>query len=114
MQLQEAGLLSMDDLLSKHLPEWAAKLPNGDKITLRQMAQHTAGLWDYADDIIGGGAADPVALEKSYTPAELVQYAADKGKPYVAPGEGWHYTNTGYLLLVMIPEKTTGQTLNEL
>ena len=50
MQLQEEGLLSLDDPLSKYLPEWAAKLPNGDKITVRQMAQHTAGLWDYADD----------------------------------------------------------------
>jgi len=114
MQLQEAGLLSMGDLLSKHLPEWAAKLPNGDKITLRQMAQHTAGLWDYADDIIGNGAADPAALEKSYTPTELVQYAADKGQPYFAPGEGWHYSNTGYILLGMIAEKLTGQTLAEL
>jgi D-alanyl-D-alanine carboxypeptidase len=114
MQLQEEGLLSMDDLLSKWLPEWAAKLPNGDKITLRQMAQHTAGLWDYADDIIGGGAADPAALEKSYTHAELVQYAADKGQPYFAPGEGWHYSNTGYILLGMIAEKLTGQSLAEL
>jgi hypothetical protein len=101
-------------LISKYLPEWAAKLPNGDKITLRQMAQHTAGLFDYADDIIGGGATDPAALEKSYTPEELVQHAVDNGKPYFAPGEGWHYSNTGYVLLGMIAEKLTGQTLNEL
>jgi D-alanyl-D-alanine carboxypeptidase len=68
----------------------------------------------YADDLIGGGAADPAELEKSYTPAELVQYVVDHGKPFFAPGEGWHYSNTGYILLGMIAEKLTGQSLKEL
>ena len=44
MQLVEEGVLSLDDPLSKWLPDQAAKLPNGDQITIRQMAQHTAGL----------------------------------------------------------------------
>ena len=115
MQLQEEGVLSMDDMLSDWLPEQAAQLPNGEQITLRQMAQHTAGLWDYADDIIGGGIADLDLLEKGYRPEELVQYAADKGEPYSAPGEGqWHYSNTGYVLLGMIAEKAAGKSLGEL
>ena len=116
MQLVEQGLISLDDPLSKYLPEQAAALPNGDQITIRQMAQHTAGLWDYGDEIIGGGASDPVALEAAYTPEELVQYAADKGTPYFAPGqEGqWKYSNTGYVLLGMIIEQITGQTIGDL
>ena len=116
MQLVEEGLLSLDDPLSKWLPEQAAMLPNGDQITIRQMAQHTAGLWDYADSIIGGGAADPAKLEQGYTPAELVQYAADNGTPYFAPGEEgqWKYSNTGYILLGMIIEKVTGEKLGDL
>jgi D-alanyl-D-alanine carboxypeptidase len=116
MQLVEQGLISLDDPLSKYLPEQAAALPNGDQITIRQMAQHTAGLWDYGDEIIGGGVTDSGKLEASYTPAELVQYAADNGSPYFAPGtEGqWHYSNTGYVLLGMIIEQITGQTIGDL
>ena len=41
MQLQEEGALTLDDPLSRHLPEFAAALPNGDLITLRQLANHT-------------------------------------------------------------------------
>ena len=116
MQLVEEGVLSLDDPLSQWLPEQAAQLPNGDQITIRQMALHTAGLWDYADDIIGGGIADPAELEATYTPTELVQYAVDHGTPYFAPGEEgqWHYSNTGYILLGMILEKATGETLADL
>lgn len=116
MQLVEQGLLTLDDPLSKWLSEQAAILPNGDQITIRQMAQHTAGLWDYADGVIGGGLSDPAMLEKSYTPEELVQYAADNGTSYFAPGaEGqWRYSNTGYVLLGMIIEKITGEKLGDL
>ncbi len=116
MQLVEEGLLSLDDPLSKWLPEQAAILPNGDQITIRQMAQHTAGLFDYADNIIAAGVTDPAALEAGFTPAELVQDAVDNGSPYFAPGEEgqWHYSNTGYVLLGMIIEKVTGEKLGDL
>ncbi len=57
MQLVEQGLISLDDPLSQWLPEQAAALPNGDQITIRQMAQHTAGLWDYATISLAMGPA---------------------------------------------------------
>ena len=116
MQLVEEGLLSLDDPLSKWLPDQAAILPNGDQITIRQMAQHTAGLYDYGDNIIAAGIIDPVALEAGFTPAELVQDAVDNGSPYFAPGEEgkWYYSNTGYVLLGMIIEKVTGEKLADL
>lgn len=116
MQLVEEGVLSLDDSLDKWLPEQAALFENGDQMTLRQLAQHTAGLWDYGDGIIGSGVSDPVLLETSYTPDELIQYAAENGIPYFAPGaEGkWKYSNTGYILLGMVIEKVSGQSLSEL
>ncbi len=116
MQLQEEGVLSLDDMLSDWLPDLAAQIPNGNQITLRQMAQHTAGLWDYGDPIIGEAATNPDKLELGYTPEELVQYALDNGTPDFAPGEEgkWHYSNTGYVLLGMIAEKASGKSLGEL
>ena len=116
MQLQEAGVLSLDDPLSKWLPGWAEKIPNGDQMTLHQLAQHTTGIWDYADDIIGAGTEDPDKLVQGYTPEELVQYAIDNGTPDFTPGEKgkWKYSNTGYILLGMVIEKAAGKPLGDL
>lgn len=116
MQLVEEGVLSLDDPLSKWLPEQVAAIPNGDQMTLHQLAQHTSGIWDYADDIIGGGITDPSKLVQGYTPQELVQYAIDNGTPDFAPGaEGkWKYSNTGYILLAMVIEAASGEQLGDL
>lgn len=48
MQLQEEVALSLDDPLSRHLPEVAAALPFGGAISLRQLANHTAGVYSYS------------------------------------------------------------------
>ena len=116
MQLQEQGVLSLDDPLSTWLPDWAARIPNGEEMTLRQLAQHTSGIWDYGDPIIGEAANNPARLEQGYTPEELMQYAIDNGTPDFAPGEEgmWKYSNTGYILLGMVIEKAAGKPLGEL
>ncbi|MCA9874145.1 MAG: serine hydrolase [Anaerolineales bacterium] len=116
MQLVEEGVLTLQDPLSQWLPEQAAILPNGDQMTIRQLANHTTGAWDYGDPIIGAGLDDPVLLEKGYSPAELVEYAVENGTPDFAPGEAgkWKYSNTGYILLGMILEKATGETYRDL
>ena len=77
------------------IPDQAVLFENGDRITIRQLAQHTAGLYDYADNIMAAGIGDPSALEASYTPEQMVQEAANEA-PYFAPGEEgqWHYSNT--------------------
>jgi D-alanyl-D-alanine carboxypeptidase len=114
MQLQEEGVLTLDDMLGDWLADLAEQIPNGDEITLRQLAAHTAGIWDYGDPIIGEAATDPDKLEEGYTPEELVLYAIDNGTPDFAPGAAWKYSNTGYILLGMIAEKATGQSLADL
>jgi len=116
MQLVEEGILSLDDLLSKWLPDLAAAIPNGDQMTLHQLAQHTTGIWDYGDEIIGAGITDLEKLIQAYTPAELVQYAIDNGAPDFTPGEEgqWKYSNTGYILLGMVIETASGDELGDL
>lgn len=108
MQLQEEGELTLDDSLSRYLPEFAEALPNDDVITLRQVANHTAGVFSYTDNapdgmpgIMEGDLADPDALRRGYTMGELVAFAAEHGQRTFSPGaEGqWAYSNTGYLLL---------------
>ncbi|MFZ7093930.1 serine hydrolase [Primorskyibacter sp. 2E233] len=123
MQLVEEGLLSLDDLLASHLPDIAAALPHGEEITIRQLANHTSGVFSYTDNaangapgIMEGALTDPGLLARDYEPRDLVQFAIDNGEPSFDPGaEGqWAYSNTGYVLIGMILEKTTGQPLEEL
>ena len=116
MQLVEEGILNLDDTLDQWLPEQAAIVPNGDQITIRQMAMHTAGIHDYEEGIITQGLADPAKLQAGYTPAEIVQFAMDEGGPDFSPGEEgqWNYSNTGYILLGMLIEAATGESLGEL
>ncbi|HRW09311.1 MAG TPA: serine hydrolase [Caldilineaceae bacterium] len=120
-QLQEEGVLSTSDLLSKWLPDLAAQLPNGDKITIDMLLTHTSGLHDYfdvqtADGIsIADGTKDKAMLIRNFTPEELVQVVADSGLSDFEPGaEGqWNYSNTGYILLGLIIEKATDKSYEE-
>ena len=118
MQLQEEGALSLDDPLSRYLPEFATALPFGDVITLRQLANHTAGVYSYTDNapngtpgIMEGDLADPVALRRGYSMEDLVRFAIDQGEPTFPPGSAgkWAYSNTGYVLLGLVIEKVEGR-----
>ncbi len=120
-QLQEEGVLSTSDLLSKWLPDLAAQLPNGDKITIDMLLTHTSGLHDYFDVptedgiSIEDGAKDKAMLTRGFTPEELVTLVAGSGLSDFEPGaEGqWKYSNTGYILLGLIIEKATGKSYEE-
>ncbi|HRX05258.1 MAG TPA: serine hydrolase, partial [Anaerolineae bacterium] len=120
-QLQEEGVLSTADLLSKWLPDLAAQLPNGDTITIDMLLTHTSGLHDYFDlptedgTKIEDGATDKAMLTRAFTPEELVQVVADSGLSEFEPGaEGrWSYSNTGYILLGLIIEKASGKSYEE-
>jgi amidase len=117
VQLAEQGILGIDDDLAKWLPGWAAKIPDGDRISLRMLASHTSGIRDYADDFLGAGMKDDDAMRRTYTPEELVQYALAGGSSEfspVSPAKQWKYSNTGYILLGMALEKATGKKYREL
>jgi D-alanyl-D-alanine carboxypeptidase len=116
--LQEDGVWSLDDPLSKWLPDQAAKIKNGDQITLRMLGQNHTGIPDYADAVIGdalkGDTLDQASLEKGYTPEELVDIGVQLREPSFAPGEGWEYSTTNFILLGMAIEAATGKTLDQL
>ena len=119
-QLQEEGVLSTSDLVSKWLPEEIAQFPNGDQITIDMLLTHTSGLFDYLDEGNPAGLGyqienDPDVLIREFSPQELVQLAADAGVQEFAPGEAgqWSYTNTGYIMLGQIIEAATGQPVED-
>jgi len=113
-QLHEAKQLSVSDKISKYLPEIAAKLQNGNDITIDMLLTHTSGLMDYfdvnnGDGGIAGGTANKSILTRGYRPEELIDLVAKSGKSEFKPGETgkWKYCNTGFVLLGMIIEKVT-------
>ena len=77
------------------------------RITIRQLLDHTSGLGDFLVDRKLGIAvlADPTAV---WTPERALAYAA---RSVGAPGAGYHYSNTNYVLLGLIAERLTGRTL---
>jgi len=91
------------------------RIPNVDQITLRQLLNHTGGVYDYADDagrFLGVAFGEPANWPKVWTPQELLAYAdGAKYAPYAWPGQLAHYSNTDYILLGLVIQKATGDRL---
>ena len=86
LRLAEQGRLGLDDPLTKYLPDFR----EGDRITLRHLLSHTAGIPDF------------VAFEEA------------KGGPLeFAPGERLNYSNTGYVALGRVLSVVTGRSYEE-
>jgi D-alanyl-D-alanine carboxypeptidase len=104
LQLVEEGRLSLDEPVATWLPD---SVPGGKRITVRQLLQHTTGLYDYLEDrtLIGEMQRDTSYV---WEPQELVDYAARF--PQRAVGR-WDYSSTNYVVLGMLVERVTGQPL---
>lgn len=99
--LEDDGKLSLDDTVAKHLPG----IIGGERITLRQLLNHTSGLQDYwPQDYSFRAMASPV------TPQGILDRWAKKPLDF-APGTQWQYSNTGYVVAGLIAEKAAGEPL---
>lgn len=105
----DQGQARLDDPLSKYLPDY----PNGSRITLLQLLNHTSGVKSYTG--ISGYMGNPVRRDLST--AELIREFKDQPADF-APGEKWAYNNSGYVLLGAVVEAIAGkswhQSLDEL
>ena len=108
LQAAARGQLSLDDTIGQYVEG----IPNGDEITLRQMADMSSGITSYTldeqfqEDLF----ADPEAV---WTPEELAQIGIEDS-PEFDPGDGWEYSNTNYVLLGMVLERVTGKPIGKL
>ncbi len=113
LQLVDEGKLSLDDPLSRY-GEGGFGVPNAGNISLRQLLNHTSGIFDWSDtaralaDLCACTPAESSLL--SYTPREMVEYAVSTD-PYFPPGEDFRYCDTNYILLGLIIEEATGFSL---
>jgi D-alanyl-D-alanine carboxypeptidase len=105
LQLVGERRLALDDTVERWLP---GLVPGGSMITVRQLLNHTSGLYDYAEDRAFGSQISN--LRKVWTPRQLVAIGTAH-KPLFSPGARWSYSNTGYILLGLIVEQATGNRL---
>jgi D-alanyl-D-alanine carboxypeptidase len=106
LKLAEDGALTLDDPLSRWLPAY----PNGANISLRLLLSHSSGVFNYFEH------ADYSRLvfkrpTYKWAPTEILDVFARK--PYFAPGAGYYYSNTNYVLLGLVAEAGGGAPLGE-
>jgi D-alanyl-D-alanine carboxypeptidase len=104
LQLVQAKRLALDEPVGRRLP---GLLADGDRITVRQLLNHTSGLFDYTDDpsVPAGEARNQV-----FTPRELVAIAESHPASF-PPGTGWQYSNTNYIVAGLLVEAVTHHPL---
>jgi D-alanyl-D-alanine carboxypeptidase len=100
LRLAEQGRLTIDDRLSRWLPDY----PDAARITLRMLLQHTSGLADFFQNPKFAAVLNK-AKRQVWTPETVLPYVA---KPAFAPGKGWGYSNTNYVLLGLVAERAGG------
>jgi len=108
LQAADEGLLSLDDTIDQYVKG----VPNGDKITLRQMSDMTSGIASYTADEQWANEllSDP---HRVWKPEELARIGI-KDSPLFDPGTEWFYSNTNYTLLGLVLEKVTDKPIGDL
>ena len=101
MRLVEQGRLSLDDTLDKMLPEYP---PTSKPVTLRQILNHTSGIWSYTEDSKFMVRDSTLEL----TPEEVIATFKDKPLEF-DPGTKWNYSNSAYYLLGEIIARASGK-----
>jgi D-alanyl-D-alanine carboxypeptidase len=111
LQLVGEGRLRLDDTVEAWLP---GVVPDGHRITVRHLLNHTSGLYDVKRTLPMPPA--PEFLDnrwRTWAAAELVQRAVAEPPTFEPPGSAYAYSNTGYVLLGQIIEKVTGRSYSE-
>ncbi len=103
LKLQEAGLLSVQDTLSKFIPDY----PRGNEVTIHHLLTHTSGIHSYTDK---PNFLQTVTVETK--PESLI--ASFKNDKYdFDPGTQWRYNNSAYFLLGYLVAKTANESYDD-
>ena len=102
LQLAAEGQLRLGDTLERYLP---GVVPQGDKITIRQLLNHRSGLWNITDHTLW---LDRARRSPSTRPIDTLRFAASHPLTF-PPGSQWRYSNTNYIALGLVIEKSTGR-----
>ena len=102
--LQEQGKLSINDPITKHMPDYPIQ---GERITIEHLLTHTSGISEY---IVGRYYTDAVRADVS--PGDLIELFKDQ-PAYFRPGDEHRYNNSGFVLLGAIIEDISGKSYGD-
>ncbi|MFJ1807556.1 MULTISPECIES: serine hydrolase domain-containing protein [unclassified Streptomyces] len=107
LQLVDEGKIGLDDTIGEYIDG----VPNGDRITLRQLAGMRSGLFNYSadEDFFKALTSDP---QRPFTPQQLLDYSF-KHPVLFPPGEQFSYCNTNLILLGLVVEQLSGRHLDD-
>ncbi|MGW5705987.1 serine hydrolase domain-containing protein [Amycolatopsis japonica] len=107
LQLVAEGKVRLDAPIDRYLPGLVRGNGNdGTKITVRQLLQHTSGLYNYVRDL-----DIDEWRHRGAEPGELLAVGLAH-PPDFAPGTDWRYSNTNYVIAGMLIEKLTGRSVS--
>jgi len=135
MLLDQRGQLKIDDVLTAAMPGGSGKpylpatpgfaIPYKDRITIRQLLQHRAGVFDVANTDIPASAPAPYAGQRyvvwtmeqddyhTFSPDEMIGVVASNQLAESAPGTRFVYCDTGYSVLAKIIEQVSGKSFTQ-
>jgi len=114
VSLAQGGQLDLDAPIARCLGDrpWFHRLPNAEALTLRLLLRHQSGLRDHIrSDAFRRAAQRRMQTrgpDAAFRPEELVQYVLDTD-PLFPAGDGYHYSDTNYILAGLLIEQATGR-----
>jgi D-alanyl-D-alanine carboxypeptidase len=120
LDMVDDGLLDLDGRIERWLGDepWFSRLPNANTITLRHLLNHSSGIMDHvfdADSQFQNYLKEQLSEDdatRRFDPRDMVRFVLDR-EPLFPAGGGFHYTDTGYLLVGMIIEKASRSSYYE-
>ncbi|MFF2024018.1 serine hydrolase domain-containing protein [Streptomyces sp. NPDC058171] len=118
LMLVAEGKIGLDAPADDYLPAFGLDR----RITVRMLLQHTSGIFNHTGELYEDGTIVPGVPWQgkdwvdnrftTYLPEELVRLSSSK-PPRFAPGTGWSYANTNYVLARLVVEEVTGRSFAE-
>jgi D-alanyl-D-alanine carboxypeptidase len=99
LMLAEQGKLSLQDDITRFLPDYPVK---GKRITIEHLLQHTSGIPNYTSMMLFG-----LSAGRDRSVQQMIDSFKDQSLDF-EPGARWSYSNSGYFLLGAIIEKVSG------
>jgi CubicO group peptidase (beta-lactamase class C family) len=102
LKLVEQGKISLDDPITRYLPDYPTD--PGKKITIHHLLTHTSGVPNYTEfpELL-------IRRTSRISPNDLLKFFENEPLDF-EPGTGFHYSNSGYIILGAIIERVSGQS----
>lgn len=112
LSLHKDGRYGLEDRIVDHLP-FASDLGFDDAVTIRQLLQHTSGIGNYTDFLLGLPPNYPPWPFPALSDRDLMTLGSLKGQRF-APGTKWEYNNTAYIMLGELARAVSGRPVTTL